>query len=150
MKVCDLESRALRSVGRIDLPDGCWSNKRGLLPGGKNLYFGDPGLYIYDRTTLKPVIAPLFPKDELLAIAFSADGSKVAVATGQRVVVDSNLHLYDGGMQTMIRVQDLSSGKTLLAFPSPTRWVRTMALSPEASRLVVLRDDSVIESYQMP
>ena len=107
-------------------------------------------LFIYDRATLKPVIGPLFPKDELLAIAFSADGSKVAVATGERVFVGRNLRQYDGGMQTMVRVQDLTTGKTLQAFPSPTRWVRTMALSPDGNRLVLLRDDSVVESYQMP
>ena len=63
---------------------------------------------------------------------------------------DELLILDDRGMPTMIRVQDLATGKTLQAFPSPTRWVRALALSPDGSRLVLLRDDSVIESYQMP
>ena len=96
------------------------------------------------------MIPPLFPKDELLAIAFSQDGSRVAVATGQRQFVDSNLHLHDNGAQTLIRIHDLATGKTLQAFPSSKRWVRTMTFSPDTKHLLILRDDSVIESYQLP
>lgn len=150
VKLCDVENRAMRTIGEIRLPYGCWSNDRGLVPGGENFFFGSPGLYIYDRTTLKPVIEPLFPKDDVFAITFSADGSKMAVATGQRGFVDRNLHLHEGGAQTMIRVHDLTTGKTLHAFPSPAKWVHIMTISPDGKRLVLLRDDSVIESYSLP
>ncbi len=148
VKELDLETRAKRTIGRIDPPLKGILSRKGLVPGGRNLFMGDPGLSIHDRTSLRPVIAPLFPEDDVQAITFTADGSKVVVATRERISVGG---VYDRESETMIRVHDLATGKTLLAFPSPIRWwVRAMALSPDEKRLVIVRDDSVIESYQLP
>lgn len=149
VKQCDLATRALRTIGRIDLPLGRFFNEKGLVPGGRNFFVGDPGLSIHDRTSLKPAIPPLFPRDDLQAVTFTADGSKVVVATGERVFVDGVFD-HDRDSETMVRVHDLATGKTLLAFPSPARRVRAMALSPDEKRLVLVRDDSVVESYQLP
>jgi hypothetical protein len=136
-------------LGTINLNYGCWCNDRGLVPGGKYFFFGDPGLYIYNRETLKPVIVKEFKHADILGLQFSPDGTRYAIVTGGRMSVSDELKIHDPQIRSIIRVHDTVTGRTLFAFYSSTRWTRAMTFSPDGKRLVLLREDGVIEARQL-
>ncbi len=125
-------------------------NRRGLVLGGKLFYIGDPGLYLYDRQTLKLAAQKAFKGLDLLALAFSADGSRYAVVTGGRIFIDDRLRRYDPETTSLVRVQDTLTGATRAAFPAPTRWCPILKFSPDGKRLAVVGDDGSLEVWDLP
>src|SRR5262249_46729737 len=88
-------------------------NDRGLVPGGKYFYIGDPGLFLFDRQPLKPVMERTFRGTNTLSLHFTHDGSRFAIVTGGRINVDRNLRQWDPGTQSVVRIHDTKSGRTL-------------------------------------
>ncbi|HKB40559.1 MAG TPA: WD40 repeat domain-containing protein, partial [Gemmataceae bacterium] len=55
----DVQTGELTQLGKVTLKRFS-GNSRGLVPGGKYFYIGDPGMYVFDRQTLKLVSARHF------------------------------------------------------------------------------------------
>jgi hypothetical protein len=146
----DIETRKQQKLGRIELGYGCWCNQHGLVPGGKYFYFGDPGLFIHERENLRRVVAKEFKGMDLLNIAFNRDGTRYALVTGGRLFVDDDLKVYDSKPQSIVRVHETITGKTMFAFPSPTRWIRAISFSNNGKSLALVRDDGLIEIWPLP
>lgn len=124
------------------LPDG----PRGLVPGGK---FFHAGTQIYDRTTLKLVSEKRLRGDDVLKMAFSADGSRYAVVT-RRLDAPSDLEAATEEATCWVRVHETATGKTLGAFPTSDEAVNQMAFSPTADRVAVVRGDNILEVWPVP
>jgi hypothetical protein len=147
VRACDLRTLVTRTVGRLSLPVWGGGTPQGLVPGGKYFFVSCGGLNVFDRTTLKPAFPPLLPKDGFIDAAFSPDGTKVAVTTWNRLDIEG---IESRDLSTIIRIQDLKTGKTLWAIPW-SRLERTPSLtfSPDGNRLLLLRDDNVIEAHDL-
>lgn len=118
-------------------------NASGLVPGGRYFYIADPDMYILNRTTGKVVAHRRFGKSDLLKIAFSPDGAYYAAVTGGRIFIDGSLRQWDPETTSVVRIHETISGKTVLAFPAPTRWVRALRFSPDGGRLLVAGKDTL-------
>jgi WD40 repeat protein len=121
-------------------------NKAGVVPGGKFIFVGDPGLYLFDARTLKPAAA--LPLSELLSLDFTADGSRFAVVTGERIYIDRNLRQWDPQTRSVVRIHDVATGRTLGAFPASTRWV-SVKFAPDGKQLAVINDDGTVELWYL-
>jgi WD40 repeat protein len=141
----DAQSGKRQRVGKLELsrPTGRTS---GLVPGGKLFYIGDPGLYLFDRKTLRPVVSLPFRGTDALSLHFTADGSRFCVVTGGLIHVDRNLRRWDPGTQSVVRIHDTQTGRTLGAFPASTRWV-SVKFSPDGKQLAVINDDGTFELW---
>ncbi len=124
-------------------------NRAGLVPGGKYFYLADPNIYIYDRTTLKQVAKKAFDSIDILSLSFSQDGSRYALISGGRLFIEDVFKWYDPKTQSVVRIHDTLSGKTLHAFAASTRWAR-VKFSPDGRRLAVINDDGTIEVWPLP
>jgi WD40 repeat protein len=133
-------------LGEAELPS-LTGNARGLVPGGKYFFVGDPGLYIYDRNSVKLEAQKRLNGWDLLHISFSSQGSYCAIAAGARRIVGDNFAVYEPDVHTIIRVQETLAGKTVFAFPAHSRWVSDIKFSPNAERLAVVTDDGFIEIW---
>jgi len=121
-------------------------NNAGVLPGAKFFYVSDPGIYLFDSRTLKPVAS--LDCDSILSLSFTSDGSRFAAVTGSRIYVDRNLQQWDSQTQSVVRIHDAQTGRTLGAFPTSTRWV-TVKLSHDGKQLAVTNDDGTIELWDL-
>jgi WD40 repeat protein len=133
---------------------GEWYNRvraryAGLIPGGKYFYLVDPGFHVYDRRTLRQVSERTLPGTEVLVHTASNDGKLLAVVTGGRIFIEDLFKEYDPGTQSIVRVHDVESGKTLWAFAASTRWVE-IKFSPDGRRLAIVNDDGTIEVWPLP
>jgi WD40 repeat protein len=142
------------STGKVTKPardhsDRARVHRAGLVPGGKYFYLADPHLYIYDRKTMKQVAKEMFDGVDLLGLTFSGDGSRNAIVSGGRIFVEDLFKWYDPKTQSIVRIHETLSGKTLLAFPASTRWAR-VRFSPDGKRLAVINDDGTIEVWMLP
>jgi hypothetical protein len=144
----DLATGKVTPVGRVDMPHFT-GNRSGLVPGGKYFYVSEPDLYLLDRQPLTIAREKRFRKTDLLGLTFSADGTRYAVVTGSAVYIDRNLRRWDAGTQSLVRVHDTESGKTLAAFPASTRGPRPR-FTPDGRKLVVLNDDDTLETWPLP
>lgn len=118
----------------------------GLVPGGKYFYLADPNVYIYDRRTLKQVSKKVLERIDILSLSFLGDGRRYALVSGGRIYIED---LFKPKTQSIIRIHDTLSGKTLLAFPASSRWAR-VKFSPDGKRLAVVNDDDTIEVWTLP
>lgn len=143
----DLLTGKVRSLGKKDLPRFT-GNRGGLVPGNRYFHVGDPDLYLLDRKTLDVVAEKHFRGVDLLDLAFSGDGERYAVVTGGRIHVDGSFRQWDPQIQSLVRVHETLSGKTLAAFPTATRRARCQ-LSPDGKRVVVINDDDTLESWDL-
>jgi WD40 repeat protein len=123
-------------------------NDRGLVPGGKYFYIGDPGYYLFDSQTLKPVTSRAFRGTSNLSMAFTRDGARFAVVTGGRIYIDRDLRKWDPQTQSVVRIHDTKTGRTLGAFPASTRWV-SVKFSPDGKQLAVTNDDGTLELWPL-
>lgn len=121
-------------------------NSAGVVPGGKFVYVGDPDIHFFDARTLQPATSRTL--GELLSLDFAADGSRFAVVAGGRIFVDRNLRQWDPRTQSVVRVHDVETGRTLGAFPASTRWV-SVKFAPDGKRLAVTNDDGTIELWDL-
>jgi WD40 repeat protein len=135
-------------VGEADLPH-VTGNGRGLVPGGKYFFISDPGMYIYDRNNVKIVAQKKMKDWDFLHTTFSPQGNYYAIAAGARRIVGDNFTIYEPDVQTIIRVQETLTGKTVFVFPAHSRWVRDIKFSPDAKRLAVVTDDGFIEIWDL-
>jgi WD40 repeat protein len=141
----DIQTGKSKRVGEFEV-SRFTGNGRGLVPGGKLFYISDPGLYLFDRKTLRPVVSRPFRGTDSLSLAFTADGSRFCVVTGGRIYVDRNLRRWDPGTQSVVRIHDTQTGRTLGAFPASTRWV-SVKFSPDGKQLAVINDDGTFELW---
>lgn len=148
LRKMDLDSFAVTEVGEVRL-DRLTGNTSGIAPGGR-CYIGDPGMYIFDLKSLKPVSARDFRDRDLLEVAFDATGDRYAVVTGGRIFINNNFQELDPKTTSIIRVHDTRTGRTLLAWPASTRWIRAMAFSPSGDRLAIVNEDATIETWPLP
>lgn len=146
----DIKNKKITTLGRIELNYGCWCNDKGIVPGGKNFFFGDPGMYIYDRKTVKPISVKEFRDVDILNNTFSSDGERYALVTGGRLFIGEGFKLFDPKTQSIVRIHNTDTGKTLFAFPSSTRWIRAIKFSPDGKSVLLIRNDNVIESRELP
>ena len=109
----------------------------------------DPNLYIYDRKSLKRVAAKKLDGVDILSLSFSGDGSRYALVSGGRIFIEDVLKWYDPKTQSIVRIHDTPSGKTLLAFAASTRWAH-LKFSPDGRRLAVVNNDGTIEVWTLP
>jgi WD40 repeat protein len=123
-------------------------NSAGLVPGGKYFYLADPHVYIYDRQTLRRVAEKKFDGVDILSLSFSTDGTRYAIVSGGRIFIEDLLKWYDPKTQSVVRIHDTLTGKTLLARGTSTRWAR-VKFSPEGKRLAVIYDDDTIEIWPL-
>jgi WD40 repeat protein len=123
-------------------------NSASLVPGGKFFYIGDPGFYLFDSRTLKPVMSRPFRGTSSLSLDFTGDGTRFAVVTGGRIYVDRNLRQWDSQTQSVVRIHDTEKGRTLGAFPASTRWV-SVKFSPDGEQLAVNNDDGTFELWDL-
>jgi WD40 repeat protein len=144
----DLATGKFDDIGRVQMKHFT-GNRHGLVPDGKHFYISDPDLYLLDRKTLKVEVEKHFRKTDMLGLTFNADGSRYAVITGGAIHVDRNLNRLDSGAQSLIRVHETKTGKTLWAFSPSTRWVGVQ-FSPDGRKLAVENDDDTIELWTLP
>jgi WD40 repeat protein len=121
----------------------------GLVPGGKYLYALDPNVDIFDRKTLTRISTKMLAGTDILSHSFSEDGGRYALVTGGRIFISEQFRQYDPETQSIVRVHNTVTGKTLFAFPASTRWVH-VKLSPDGNRLAVVNDDGTIEVWKLP
>jgi WD40 repeat protein len=121
-------------------------NSAGVVPGGKFFYVSNPGLYLFDVRTLKPVASRAL--GDLLSLDFTSDGTRLAVVTGGLIYVDRNLRQWDPQTQSVVRIHDVETGRTLGAFPASTRWI-SVKFSPDGKQLAVTNDDGTIELWDL-
>lgn len=142
--VLDLESASSRTVGEGDLGQFTGA-KAGLAPGNR-FYVGDPGIFIMDLTTLKPVSRPPLKDFHLQQVAFDSTGDRYAVVTGVGFV-DKSLQGKNPWTGSAIRIHDTRTGSTLLAMPASTWRIAALGFSPKGDRLAVANDDGTIEVW---
>jgi WD40 repeat protein len=135
-------------IGESELPH-VTGNSRGLVPGNKYFFISDPGMYIYDLTSVKLAGQKRMKGLDLLCVSFSPRGSYYAVAAGARREVGANLTIYEPSVQTEIRVQETLTGKTIFAFPAHSRWVKDIRFSPDEKQLAAVTDDGFIEIWKL-
>jgi WD40 repeat protein len=122
------------------------ANCAGLVPGGKYCYFADPSVYIYDRQTLTQVSKMELVGTRMLSHSFSGDGRRYALVT--RSDADA-YQLRDPKIQTIVRIHETLTGKTLFAFPASTRWA-SVKLSGDGNRMAIVNDDGTTEVWTLP
>jgi len=143
-----LESGQTVTVGKT-WPPRFTGNAMGLVPGGRYFYVADPGMYIFDRDSLRLVAQKRLNGKDLLSIAFNRSGSRCAVAIGARKFV-SERGIFDPGIDVVLCVYETLSGKTLFALPLHERYVRNIAFSRADDRLAVVTDSGAVELWKLP
>lgn len=143
----EVATEEFSTIGSAELPR-VTGNGRGLIPGGQYFFIGDPGMYIYDRESVKLVSQKRMKDWDLLHTCYSSKGSYYAVAAGARRFVGHNFAVYEPNVETVVRVQETLTGKTIFAFPAHSRWVNDMKFSPDAKQLAVATDDGFIEVWR--
>ena len=133
-------------LGEAELPS-LTGNARGLVPGGKYFFVGNPGLYIYDRNPVKLAAQKRLKGWDPFHISFSSQGSYCAFAALATRAVDDNFTIHEPDIQTIIRVQETLTGKTAFAFPTHSKLVSDIKFSPNAERLAVVTDDGFVEIW---
>ena len=164
----DLATGKLRVVGDFKLPAQTGS-KNGLVPGGQFFYLADPGVYIFDRATLKPVSTKPIRYRDLLSISFSGNGERYAIVTADRVYrgprneVEEIDEIMTSGVRpagkpldqaserspTTVRIHETQTGQTLFAFPARTPWA-SATLSRDGNTVYLCNDDGTIEVWHLP
>jgi hypothetical protein len=150
----ELESVDIRTGESTETGEGrlprFTGNARGLIPGGKFFYIGDPGMYIFGRATLELIAQKEFRDLDLLQISFSPDGRRFAVVTGGRIFIDDELRKWDPETKSIVRVHDTATMRTLYAFPASTRWVSELVFSPDGTHLALANGDGSLEVWGLP
>jgi WD40 repeat protein len=118
-------------------------NVRGLVADRKQLYIGAPGLYLYDRATLRATLARPLTRSEIFNVAFSLDGSRFAL-TMARQTHDAS----DPRRASLVRVHDTASGQTRFAFAPRSATSRAQFIDDR--QLVVINDDGTLELWNLP
>jgi len=139
----DVQTGKATLIGKHELTIPFSGNEMGQVPGGKYLFVGDPGHYVLDRASLKPVAQKDVRGLDLLRIAFRPKGDRYAAVTGGRIFIDENLRQHDPGTQSVIRVQETLTGKEVWAVISPSRWIRDMVFDPTGTRLACVDHDGL-------
>lgn len=135
----DGQARKIAETRLATVPDG----PRGLAPGGKWLYLG---AQIFDRQTLQVVSKASLRGRNVTQMTFSSDGRLYAVATqGNRLGDDGELE-----DEYQASIHDTASGRMLAALPPTSHALSLLAFSPDATRLIVVRDDNELEAWQLP
>jgi len=142
-----VESGEATAVGEFRLRTFS-GNRASLVPGDKYFYIGDPGFYLFDSRTLKPVTSRAFRGTNSLSLDFTRDGTRFVVVTGGTIYVDRNLRQWDPQTQSVVRIHDTETGRTLGAFPASTRWV-SVKFSPAGKQLAVTNDDGTFELWDI-
>jgi len=142
----DTQTGASKEAGTTQLP-AFSGNKRGVIPGGKYFYIADPDMYVFDAQSTKLVSAKRFLNSDVLGLGFSGDGARYVVAQGSRKFLDDNLRVWDSKTSTTIRVMETVTGRTVAAFPAPTRWVRSVALSRDGKSVAVVGRMGFLEQW---
>ena len=83
-----------------------------------------------------------------MSIDFTSDGSRFAIVTGGRIYVDRHLRHWDPQTQSVVRIHETKTGRTLGAFPASTRWV-SVKFSPSGKQLAVINDDDTFELWDL-
>jgi hypothetical protein len=134
-----LEFRRLGTVDTIGNPEGPF----GLVPGGKYFYIA---AQIFDRQSLKRVAFKDFGDGAPSALSFNADGSRyVTVVAQRRDRVDS----VSEKRRPLLRVQETSTGRTLLAVPL-SQPVVLSCLASDGRQVAVASSDGTIEVWPVP
>jgi WD40 repeat protein len=127
-------------------------NKGGLVPSGKFFYIADPGFYLFERQSLKPVMSRSFRGTNSLSLDFTRDGSRFAVVTGGRIYVDlgpgQELRRWDAQTQSVVRIHDTETGRTLGAF-RPSTHQASVRFAPDGKQLVVINGDGTFELWDL-
>jgi WD40 repeat protein len=176
----DAMTGAVTKSARFDLAAG--GRYIGLVPGGKYFCLCGPGMDIFDRETAKLIAGRTFRDCELLAAAFSPDGSLYAVVEcagiplnltrselegdliaeafgwrGDRDVArgytakmdDLDLPSYNPAVQSLVRLHDTLTGRTVFAFPAESRCVE-VRFAPDGKSLALTNDEGTVSIWQLP
>jgi WD40 repeat protein len=131
---------------QFDYGTGNW---RGLVPGGKYFYLGNPGMYFIDRNSFKVVGAYRFRGMNLISHSFCNDGNRYALAVRDELFVGRERVHDDRHVKSVVRVIETLSGKTQQAFVGSTSYVQ-VKLSPDGKRLGVINADNTVEIRDLP
>jgi WD40 repeat protein len=154
--VIELERVSMRTGKAARVGEIRWrrfaASQRGVVPGGKFFYIADPGFYLFDTKSMKLVASRAFRGADVLRLAFTRDGSRFAVVTGGRIHVDLGpglqLKEWDPETQTVVRIHDTRTGRTLGAFPASMRWA-SVKFAPDGRRLAVINNDGTFELWDL-
>jgi WD40 repeat protein len=140
VQALDLSTGKWRKVGEASVGHRGDDTKCGLLPGGRYIHTGPPGLRLLDRRNARIVIdRPEDGKVELRDVAFTGDGGWYAVV--------AHGDFWAAEPQTFVRIHDTRSGKTLGAFPAPNGV--KVRFSPDGRRLAVINEEDTLEVWDL-
>jgi hypothetical protein len=127
-----------RGVGKHEY-GGFPVHKSCLVPGGKYFCLFDPEFFIVDRQTFKVIATISLSRTQLLSHSFSTDGRYVALFTGT----------WNGPIRPgIVRIHEVQTGRTIVAFSTPTPW-RKVKFSPDGRQLAVVNSDGTTEVWPL-
>ena len=131
----DLTDHQTSSPQPLQLPAYDDGYVQGLVPDGRQFYLAGPNVMLFDRRTAEPTLVRMFRGTELMAIAFSNDGRRFAVAT--REANGDPARRWPRAGAAVLRVHDSATGRTLFAADLPDGEVRGLRFSPDGGRVAV-------------
>lgn len=137
----DLES-GIQVADYIDLSPQSYRHY-GAVPGGRWFFAADPGLVLIDRESLKVKTRVSLGKGRIDALAFSADGGCLAVASNETEEQEVG-----PWPRRQIRIHDTLTGRALAAFTGAES-IAQLHLSADGRRLAAVHDDDTIEVWDL-